>query len=103
MYKITYDGVTVTIKNGSIPEDEAIAYVERGRELYSKNLTEVIATLDPDDPEMIDIEYKWKAPKFQRLRRITGYLVGTLDRWNNGKRAEHDDRVKHGTEDVFHP
>lgn len=101
MYKITYDGVTVTIKNGSIPEDEAIAYVDRGRELYSKNLTEVIATLDPDDPEMIDIEYKWNAPKFQRLRRITGYLVGTLDRWNNGKRAEHDDRVKHGTEDVF--
>ena len=34
--------------------------------------------------------------KFQRLRRITGYLVGTLDRFNNGKRAEERDRVKHG-------
>ena len=32
---------------------------------------------------------------FQRLRRITGYLVGTVDRWNNGKRAELKDRVKH--------
>ena len=32
---------------------------------------------------------------FERIRRITGYLVGTLDRFNNGKRAEERDRVKH--------
>ena len=32
---------------------------------------------------------------FQRIRRITGYLVGTLDRFNNAKRAEERDRVKH--------
>ena len=34
---------------------------------------------------------------FDRIRRITGYLVGTLDRFNNGKRAEEHDRVKHST------
>ncbi|MCR5813518.1 MAG: nrdD protein [Desulfovibrio sp.] len=34
--------------------------------------------------------------KFQRIRRITGYLVGTLDRFNNAKRAEVGDRVSHG-------
>lgn len=33
--------------------------------------------------------------KFDRIRRITGYLVGTTDRFNNGKRAEERDRVKH--------
>ena len=32
---------------------------------------------------------------FERIRRITGYLVGTLDRFNNGKRAEGHDRVRH--------
>ena len=32
---------------------------------------------------------------FVRIRRITGYLVGTVDRFNNGKRAEEHDRVKH--------
>lgn len=32
---------------------------------------------------------------FERIRRITGYLVGTVDRFNNGKRAEERDRVKH--------
>ncbi len=37
-----------------------------------------------------------KGVKFERIRRITGYLVGTLDRFNNAKRAEEKDRVKHG-------
>lgn len=36
-----------------------------------------------------------KGVKFERIRRITGYLVGTLDRFNNAKRAEVEDRVKH--------
>lgn len=35
-------------------------------------------------------------PGFERIRRITGYLVGTVDRFNNAKRAEERDRVKHG-------
>lgn len=33
---------------------------------------------------------------FEKIRRITGYLVGTVDRFNNGKAAEERDRVKHG-------
>lgn len=39
---------------------------------------------------------------FERIRRITGYLVGTLDRFNNAKRAEEHDRIKHsvGTQHV---
>lgn len=36
-----------------------------------------------------------KGIMFERIRRITGYLVGTIDRWNNAKRAEERDRVKH--------
>ena len=36
---------------------------------------------------------------FERIRRITGYLVGTTDRWNNAKRSEEKDRVKHGTKE----
>lgn len=36
-----------------------------------------------------------KGIKFERIRRITGYLVGTLDRFNNAKRKEVEDRVKH--------
>ena len=35
---------------------------------------------------------------FERIRRITGYLVGTMDKWNDAKRAEERDRVKHSLE-----
>ena len=38
---------------------------------------------------------------FERIRRITGYLVGTTDRFNNGKKAEEKDRVKHGLEGII--
>jgi len=42
------------------------------------------------------IEWTLKSnTKFERIRRITGYLVGTVDRWNNAKQAELGDRVKH--------
>ena len=36
---------------------------------------------------------------FERIRRITGYLVGTMDQWNNAKRSEESDRVKHSMAD----
>ena len=39
---------------------------------------------------------------FERTRRITGYLVGTLDRFNDAKRAEERDRVKHGVGEDMH-
>ena len=53
------------------------------------------------DNEAKVIEYservRGKGVGFDRIRRITGYLVGTLDRFGNGKRAEEADRVKHNT------
>ena len=36
-----------------------------------------------------------KGVRFERIRRITGYLVGTLDKWNDAKKVEERDRVKH--------
>lgn len=38
-----------------------------------------------------------KGVKFERIRRITGYLVGTMAKWNDAKKAEERDRVKHST------
>lgn len=48
------------------------------------------------DGDFVNISYHFEYPKFERIRRITGYLVGDMNRWNNGKRAEEHDRVKHG-------
>lgn len=39
--------------------------------------------------------YVGEGVPFERIRRITGYLVGSLDRFNNAKKAEVNDRVKH--------
>ena len=43
----------------------------------------------------MNLEKMGKGVMFERIRRITGYLVGTLDTWNNAKKAEERDRVKH--------
>lgn len=45
-------------------------------------------------------EQMGKGVRFERLRRITGYLTSTLDKWNNAKKAEERDRVKHGISEV---
>lgn len=45
--------------------------------------------------EINGVEVVGEGVGFERIRRITGYLVGTLDRFNNAKRAEEHDRVKH--------
>ena len=52
----------------------------------------------PKLPQVVrgGVVYVGEGIKFERVRRITGYLVGTLDRFNNAKRAEEADRVKHG-------
>ena len=47
------------------------------------------------DGEFVDLKYYFEPVQFSRIRRVTGYLVGNLDRWNDGKRAEEADRVKH--------
>lgn len=53
------------------------------------------------DCKPCNVEERTEGPgegiKFQRLRRITGYLVGDISRWNDGKRSELEDRAKHGT------
>lgn len=43
----------------------------------------------------VDLDYELQGPRFERIRRITGYLTGSTDSWNDAKRAEERDRVKH--------
>lgn len=45
--------------------------------------------------ERVNEYIRGKGVKFERIRRITGYLVGTTDRFNDAKRHEEQDRVKH--------
>lgn len=84
----------ITVKNGEIPVEEQNGYAEYVAKKYSDRvIEELIINIDGDE---VLLETHFEEPKkFIRIRRITGYLVGTLDRFNDGKRAEEHDRVKH--------
>lgn len=86
------------ILNDGITKKEADAYVEQLKEKYpGRDFTKVEFKLSKDEngDEFVDINFDYDNIPFERIRRITGYLVGTLDRFNNAKRAEVEDRVKH--------
>lgn len=51
--------------------------------------------VEVEDEWLVAMPYFIDTKKFERVRRITGYLNGTLDRWNDAKRAEESERVKH--------
>lgn len=82
-----------TVKNGNLPQKEIDYYVEQVKNKNpDKYINEVEITVDGD---FVDVKYDYDTVKFERIRRITGYLVGTLDRFNDAKYAEVQDRVKH--------
>ena len=84
-----FEMVTIT---GNASEKEAQAYVDYLQKKYSRKLTSLKIELDGD---YANLSYKFEAVPFERIRRITGYLVGTMDNWNDAKTAEEADRVKH--------
>jgi hypothetical protein len=85
------DNCAVSVSGGELPAEEIERYVARGREKY-EGLHGIDINVDGD---FVDLTYRFANQPFQRIRRITGYLVGTLDRFNDAKRAEEHDRVKH--------
>lgn len=84
----------INITGEHISEEEKNEYVKYVQEKYPDKK---IATLNLNiNGDFVDLDYTFENEvPFERIRRITGYLVGTLDRFNDGKRAEEKDRVKH--------
>ena len=86
----------VSLKNGDIstvPSEEIEAYKKYITEKYPDEIIdEIILEFEGED---VKIETHKHSTPFVRLRRITGYLTNSLERWNDGKRAEERDRVKH--------
>ena len=83
---------TVNVTGGALEQQEIDAYIARAKEKFGK---EPFGMDIKVDGEFVELSYDFGNQPFHRIRRITGYLVGTLDRFNNGKRAEEKDRVKH--------
>ena len=83
----------VNVTKGTLSQAEIDAYVDHARQKYNREPLSMDIAVDGDE---VELSYDFGNVPFQRIRRITGYLVGTLDRFNNAKRAEERDRVKHG-------
>lgn len=84
----------ITVTGGEMTEKEQQEYVKH---IKKNNPDKIITALEIRlDGEFVDLRYEYETVPFERIRRITGYLVGTLDRFNNTKRVEVGDRVKHG-------
>ena len=87
------DGVRVTVNNApDMTEGEISRYIAFLRKRLEAHLVSLAISLSEGK---VRLDYKVRGAKFERIRRITGYLVGTTDRWNNAKRAEERERVKH--------
>lgn len=78
----------------SAKEQEYYLNALKEKEGTLDNISEVYFSLNKNNND-IDVDYTIKEPKFERIRRITGYLTGDLNRWNNAKQTEEHDRVKH--------
>ena len=74
----------IEIIGENIPKQEVDAYADRARKLYSDRIIRKM-TIQADG-DFVDLKYEFDNIPFERVRRITGYLVGSLDRFNNGKR-----------------
>ena len=83
----------VTVNGGDMSQAEIDEYVRRIRKKHpDRIINELTLTINGN---YVDIKYNYDTVPFERIRRITGYLVGTLDRFNNAKRAEESQRIKH--------
>ena len=83
--------MSVTITGNADPR-EAQAYVEYLENKFNRKVSKLDINIEG---EFADLSYELEHVPFERIRRITGYLVGTMDHWNDAKSAEERDRVKH--------
>ncbi|MBC8014340.1 MAG: hypothetical protein H7X79_01165 [Sporomusaceae bacterium] len=85
--------IQVTIIGDEINSEELSIYLTQ---IQSKQKRKMIKADITVDSEYIDVKYALEDVPFERIRRITGYLVGATSRWNNAKQSELHDRVCHG-------
>ena len=93
---MNYNGVDVS-STGFMPSKEEVGkyieYIIQKRNCKMSDIAKLNLTLEGENSVAMD--YELKERRFERIRRITGYLTGTVDCWNDAKRAELNDRVKH--------
>lgn len=83
----------VIVTGGTLSQSEIDYYVDHVRQKVRHQPIQKLEILV--DGDFVELRWHLAPVTFERIRRITGYLVGDMGRWNNAKIAEERDRVKH--------
>lgn len=95
-----WDHIRVVVEGADdMTLEEKRAYAEYAYRKEGSAVEWIKVKVDGGD---VDIEYHIAQPKFSRIARITGYLTGSVDRWNDAKRHELADRVHHTPPGMSH-
>ena len=89
----TLDGVKILASGFNPGRDELTEYVKYVKDNAGDGVTNILVELD--DNGEVNLHYTEHNMPFERIRRITGYLTGDLKTWNDAKKAEEHDRLKH--------
>jgi len=90
---VVINNIQVSIRGNNISDEELTVYLTS---LQTKEKHKIVIADVFVDNIGVDVNYKLEYVPFERICRITGYLVGTTARWGDGKRAEEKNWVKHG-------
>lgn len=93
--------IQVTVTGGEISEREKAAYVQHVLEGHKGVVVDAINI--EVDGEYVNLRYALSPMPFNRIRRITGYLVGDVSRWNDAKRKELSQRTMSISSDPLAP
>ena len=85
--------IQIKVHDGELSQHEIDSYLD---ELKKQHPDRQIHSVEfRVDGAYVDVKYRYESVPFHRIRRITGYLVADLEKFNDAKRSELNDRVKH--------
>ena len=85
--------IQIKVHDGELSQHEIDSYLD---ELKKQHPDQQINSVEfRVDGAYVDVKYRYESVPFHRIRRITGYLVGDVEKFNDAKRSELNDRVKH--------
>ena len=85
--------IQIKVHDGELSRHETDSYLDELKKQYPDR--QIRSVEFRVDGAYVDVKYRYESVPFHRIRRITGYLVGDVEKFNDAKRSEVKDRVKH--------
>ena len=85
--------IQIKVHDGELSRHEIDSYLDELKKQYPDR--QIRSVEFRVDGAYVDVKYRYESVPFHRIRRITGYLVGDVEKFHHAKRSELNDRVKH--------